>query len=196
MKKFSQRLSALRHERGLTQAECASLNNLHRSTYNGYESEYKEPNYETLCRLAAFFGVTVDYLLGASDFRTTANPRLVSDSEKFASVYDRASEPAQESANAALDAVYNILAQELASDNLDHLTLYARLFAVVDKLRVPIRRSAAAGNISDPLSLSALMSGQSTLKNDVCAVLDELLQADLGVSAHKSSRTPYSGTAM
>ena len=66
MQSFSNRLIALRKERGLTQAELAKATHLQRSTLSGYETEGKEPNFETLCALAEYFNVTTDYLLGIS----------------------------------------------------------------------------------------------------------------------------------
>ncbi len=66
---FSQRLTSLRKERGLTQAGLAKLICKRRSTVSGYETENKEPTLNTICFLAHFFGVSIDYLIGYSDER-------------------------------------------------------------------------------------------------------------------------------
>lgn len=68
MKAFARRLKELRAARDTTQAELAAYLGVSRPTVAGYERN-KEPNQETLTKIAAFFGVTVDYLLGRTDER-------------------------------------------------------------------------------------------------------------------------------
>ena len=73
------RLRALREETGLKQKDFAKKMNIANTTYNNYETGTREPDKETLKRFAAFFGCTIDYLLGYSDIRnpyhTTANEK-------------------------------------------------------------------------------------------------------------------------
>lgn len=64
---FGSRLRALREGKGLKQEPLAKMLNLTQSTIAYYESDTKQPTYVTLKRLADFFGVTTDYLLGRSD---------------------------------------------------------------------------------------------------------------------------------
>lgn len=66
---FAKRLKQLRNEIHLTQEELAVKLNKTRSTIAGYETERKEPDYETLKMIANFFNVSLDYLLGASEIR-------------------------------------------------------------------------------------------------------------------------------
>lgn len=63
---FSQRLRALREQAGMTQCAFARSFGVAQSTAAGWESGAREPNLATICRLADYFGVTVDYLLAAS----------------------------------------------------------------------------------------------------------------------------------
>ena len=69
MNAFGKRLTDLRRERDLSQADIASYLGMSRSGIQGYETEGKEPSYSALCRLADYFDVTTDYLLGRSDER-------------------------------------------------------------------------------------------------------------------------------
>lgn len=57
-------LKQLRETRGITQTELAKQLGVVRSTICFYESEQHSPTPEMLIKLADFFGVTVDYLLG------------------------------------------------------------------------------------------------------------------------------------
>ena len=54
----------LRENRGLTQAQLGEKIGLAESTISLYEAGKREPDNATLARLADFFGVSVDYLLG------------------------------------------------------------------------------------------------------------------------------------
>ncbi|MGG1531430.1 helix-turn-helix domain-containing protein [Brevibacillus agri] len=61
---FGERLSKLRTEKKLSQAELASRLNIAKSTLAMYETDKREPSFETVERIADFFDVQVDYLLG------------------------------------------------------------------------------------------------------------------------------------
>lgn len=54
----------LRKNKGLTQTQVADAVELGRQAYAYYEKGERAPSPETLCKLADFFGVTVDELLG------------------------------------------------------------------------------------------------------------------------------------
>lgn len=59
-----ERLKALRLQRGLLQKEVAEKIGVDRTTYVKYEKGSSDPNFEILQRLADYFNVTIDYLLG------------------------------------------------------------------------------------------------------------------------------------
>lgn len=61
----SEKLKALREQKGMSQADCAKAMNIDRTTYAKYENGGSiRRNVE---KLAAFFNVSVDYLLGRTD---------------------------------------------------------------------------------------------------------------------------------
>lgn len=61
---LGENLRKLRIDRDLTQQQLADLLNINRVTYTQYENNKREPDNITLCRLADFFKVTTDDLLG------------------------------------------------------------------------------------------------------------------------------------
>lgn len=63
------RLKNLRKEKKLLQKELAIELNLSQETISLYESNKREPDYATLQKIADFFNVTTDYLLGRTDIR-------------------------------------------------------------------------------------------------------------------------------
>lgn len=59
-------LKQLREAHSLTQDDVAKFLNIARTTYANYEIGNREPNFTTLQKLAAYFDVTTDYLLGSN----------------------------------------------------------------------------------------------------------------------------------
>ena len=62
-----ERLKMLRSARGVLQKDIAALLGIDRTTYVKYEKGVSEPSIETLLKLADYFGVSVDFLLGRED---------------------------------------------------------------------------------------------------------------------------------
>ncbi len=62
-----ERLRELRIQKGESQTEVANKLNISRQAYNFYENGQREPNHEVLLKLADYYNVTTDYLLGRSD---------------------------------------------------------------------------------------------------------------------------------
>jgi len=65
---LGQRLKELRLEKGLTQKEIAEKLGLNSVTYLHYEKGQREPPLSLLADMAAFFEVSVDYLLGLKEY--------------------------------------------------------------------------------------------------------------------------------
>ena len=64
--KFGDRIALLREKAGLTQEELAQQLGISRAALAKYEKSLREPDYETLNKIADFFDVSIDYLLGSS----------------------------------------------------------------------------------------------------------------------------------
>lgn len=62
-------LTELRKEKEIGQKELAIYLNVSVGTVSNYENDVHSPDLFTLCRLADFFGVTTDYLLGRTSYR-------------------------------------------------------------------------------------------------------------------------------
>ena len=62
--KVGERVKQLRQEKSLSQQSVADVLGIDRSNYSKYELGKLEINNEMLIKLAKFFGVSTDYLLG------------------------------------------------------------------------------------------------------------------------------------
>lgn len=77
---LGERLKKMREEKGLTQEELGKIINVSKPSISRYEAGTNEPNNETLKKLANFFDVSLDYLMGYSDIKEPAN-KILSDKE-------------------------------------------------------------------------------------------------------------------
>ncbi|EEY79367.1 MULTISPECIES: helix-turn-helix transcriptional regulator [Streptococcus] len=67
---MSNRLKKLRKEKGLTQADLAKVLNTNQSRYGKYENGKTNLSIENAKKVAKYFGVTIDYLLGSESDQT------------------------------------------------------------------------------------------------------------------------------
>ncbi len=68
MKIFEKRLTELRKQYGYSQYKMAELLGIKQPSYIRYENGTSEPKQEILVAIADIFDVSVDYLLGRSNF--------------------------------------------------------------------------------------------------------------------------------
>jgi len=73
MANFNNRLKFLRTSNELSQQALANKIGVSKSSINMYERGEREPGFETLERIADFFNVDIDYLLGKSDHQNKAS---------------------------------------------------------------------------------------------------------------------------
>jgi transcriptional regulator with XRE-family HTH domain len=74
------RIAFLRDQRGLTQEELATSLGISRAALSHYEKNRREPDTETLSKIADLFHVSLDYLAGRTQNATAV---LDSDVRKF-----------------------------------------------------------------------------------------------------------------
>jgi transcriptional regulator with XRE-family HTH domain len=72
---FPERLTKLREERNLSKTFMGKLVGVTRQAYSKYEEGKSEPDMKTIGKLASFFGVNVEYLIGETDDPTPVNSK-------------------------------------------------------------------------------------------------------------------------
>ncbi len=60
-------LLAARKKRKITQQIAADFLNIQQGTLSKYENGKLEPDVETICRMAVFYGVSTDWLFGLEE---------------------------------------------------------------------------------------------------------------------------------
>ncbi|KEQ23971.1 helix-turn-helix domain-containing protein [Paenibacillus tyrfis] len=76
MVRIGDKIALLREKHALTQEELSSKINISRASLSHYEKNRREPDYDTVVKIADFFKVSIDYLLGR-----TEDPRVVLEPE-------------------------------------------------------------------------------------------------------------------
>jgi transcriptional regulator with XRE-family HTH domain len=66
-------LKELRTHKNITQQELADYLKVNRNAISRYETGEREPDIEMLIKISDFFEVSVDYLLGKSEKKSSAN---------------------------------------------------------------------------------------------------------------------------
>ena len=72
---FSSRLKMLRSEKNLTQKQLADILNMQNTAISKYELGERKPDQDTLMKIAEYFNVSTDYLLGNSNIRNPYNDK-------------------------------------------------------------------------------------------------------------------------
>lgn len=97
--RFGERLRTVRKARRLTQEELGQILGFSRGTMSKYETGFLEPNLETLVKIARFFNVSVDYLVGVKSERN----KLKSDAYRYYALIDELPDDAKRSLYNFLD---------------------------------------------------------------------------------------------
>lgn len=68
---YRNRIKDLREDRDLRQIDVAEKTGIDQRTLSNYETGKTNPDSYAIIKLAEFYGVSCDYLLGVSDFNVT-----------------------------------------------------------------------------------------------------------------------------
>lgn len=90
MSEFSSRIRELRSYNSVTQNDLAKFLNTKRSTISNWESRGNEPTADYIIKIADYFGVSADYLLGRENDEgniITVSPGLTDEEQRLIDYY-------------------------------------------------------------------------------------------------------------
>ena len=82
-------LKTLRHNAGMKQVELADLLKIAQATLSGWETGRFQIDNDNLFKLADYFNVTTDYLLGKSDISSPAELTIPDELRRIGIAFDR-----------------------------------------------------------------------------------------------------------
>lgn len=115
--KFSERLAELRIEKGLNKKETAERLEVAPTTYNSWESTDRTPNIDTICKIADYYKVSTDYLLGYSDYKSNSAALFADSNERFKLFFESLPESKKAPAADLLSKAQELLMHILPCDN-------------------------------------------------------------------------------
>ncbi|MEC1660998.1 helix-turn-helix transcriptional regulator [Bacillus sp. FSL R5-0560] len=115
---LSDRLVELRKSKKLTQQGLADKLKITRSSLSQYEIGNRQPDYETLKKIADFFEVTTDYLLGYSNTKPVVKeektPYNVTDDPDLQIAFKEAADFSEEARRQTIDFINYLKEKEKA----------------------------------------------------------------------------------
>ena len=83
MRIIKNRIRDLREDIDLRQIDVSNATGIDQKTLSNYETGKTNPDSYSIIRLADFFGVTTDYLLGYTDVNITTNADIIEKLDKI-----------------------------------------------------------------------------------------------------------------
>lgn len=186
---FSARFTEQRNKKGVTQAQLAEMLDKKRSTISGYETEGKEPDFDTLCEFAEFFGVSTDYLLGLSNNIGNRDDALFNANTYVKGAYLSLPAPLRDVVVQTYKSFYDILCTDMRSACSAQLETFMELFALIAESRKKVKSAVEnCGNSPELSSISDILAIQNDFKYAVESLLDRLLEEDLRVVLEDKGR--------
>ena len=97
---FGDRLKELRKSRHLTQKQLADIIGVERSSLCKYEGKYNvQPSDDVIIRIAEYFDVSIDYLMGKTDVFITENAGFTAAEYRLINTYRMLNTPGQKIIN-------------------------------------------------------------------------------------------------
>ena len=88
MKKYKNRIRDLREDSDLRQTDVSKATGIDQKTLSNYETGKTSPDSYALIRLADFFGVSIDYLVGRTEIDIKSKEDLTSRLEGMKNMID------------------------------------------------------------------------------------------------------------
>ncbi|WP_084247019.1 helix-turn-helix domain-containing protein [Rummeliibacillus stabekisii] len=118
---FAQVLKILRKNKNLTQSDMANMLGITRQGYAKYENEESQPDFNTLKKIADYFDVSIDYLLGRTAFKTNDEEIFMEDiSEIFEKLSTMKKKDRKTIVN-TIDALYLLINRQLNKQDTSNL---------------------------------------------------------------------------
>lgn len=185
------KIKLLREARGLTQQQISQDPDfgIKQGSLSAYERNAREPNVETIRKIAEYFGVTADYLIGISEHKTAEHDAV----GQIIPLSDAAIDSLRTYDDTLLATISSVLSASAATEFFEDLRAYvmacspgpedlAELLPMADH----INRSASA----DRVALEMLTSYKRKLLD---RTLDELCEELTGDSGLSTSTKPTKG---
>ena len=106
-----------------------------KSTFSGYENDYRKPDMDTICNIADFFGVSVDFLLCRTDIRLIKDTKTVFTHKEFLNAIPEKYKDILTAENLPyIDVINRMRKEDITPDMLEDLAKVILKYQKEDKL--------------------------------------------------------------
>jgi len=180
---FHARFKQLREEKKMSQAELAKILDLTPQNISYFENG-REPNYKILNQIADYFEVTIDYLLGRTDFKTWKEEKLYKSSLNLYEEVKNLDEKNKQKLLQVMQTMYLFLHKCSESENIEAMDKINELIVMLMKLKE--KHSEGKEKIFSMVSKDYLiqevkevwntsLEQQRKQNKDILIILDELI---------------------
>lgn len=181
---FSERLKELRDELNISQYKLSKDLNLSRSAISAYELNKRQPDFEILERIADYFNVSIDYLIGRSNSKTYDEHVFHSDFESLSEKLETANPKVKKIVVDILDNIYLSIHTPLCKNNLELLTKLFNIYNCIFNLNLSLSSNLKDIKFNRTLSINAVetldlkdkLKIVTKYKNDLNILLDDLFE--------------------
>ena len=172
---FGERLRSLRMEKKLTLREFGKELEMSFSALGKYERNENQPDFETLEKIANYFDVTIDYLLGRSDIRTHDEYVYLSDVQHLGDKIKNAPPEIRGIATNIIDKVYLILTHQLKEEDINYLKVIKGILHHLWIITLSYKDSKSISLVAEENKLPYIDDYLSS-KNEINKLLDLLIK--------------------
>ncbi len=126
------RIKELRAEQKLSLRELASRLGISYTSLGKYERNEQQPSFETIEKIADYFNVSVDYLLGRSDNKIYASFVFETDTSHLKQVFDNAPALIKDHFTSIIDSVFLLSFQN--GNDIEYIRLVEQIFDCILKI--------------------------------------------------------------
>lgn len=178
---FSQRLKELRTKKNLTLRQLGKDLGISYSSLSNYENGSQQPNFDTLEKIANYFGVRLDYLTGKSDSATYNDFYHQENLRNFNTLFENATPLMQENFSMTLDLLFLILSDIMKSEqNSEMLSTLNDILSDIHSVKVISKNLQFASQYGAEYKTE--FSKYLKLKNSLSLSFDKFIQLHMGSS--------------
>lgn len=172
---FGERLRTLRNEKDLTLRELGKELNISFSALGKYERDEHEPDFDTLEKIASYFGVMIDWLIGRTDIKTFDEYVYITDVRHLEEKLQNIDPQVRKQIVNVIDSTYLILNRHIKDDNDMYLSKLSEIHRLINYFDMGCRRDNM-NKINSNDSFADWLKFNTFYQTEICKLLDDMLE--------------------
>lgn len=128
---FGDRLKELRENKQLKQSDLANDLGIGRTTLSHYELNNREPDFNTLEKIANYFDVSIDYLLGRTDLKSFNSQIMIDDINHLVKLSDAKGYQFSKLVRNIIDTCFLAINAYVESENIDAIKIIHDFYSII-----------------------------------------------------------------